>query len=291
MLLSLYLFLSTALAGTLRVVASVPDLEAIAKEVGGEQVKTTSLSLASQDPHWVDARPNLVMELNKADVLLVRGMELEVGWLPTLQTGSRNSAIQNGGEGFVDCSQFVDALGVPQGPIDRSMGDIHPSGNPHYQVDPRAVIAISYGMASKFSELDPDHAAEFHARAADFAGRVDAKRIAWELRLEPLRGKQVIAYHDSWPYLQDWLGFEIPIFVEPKPGVPPSPSHTAKVVSRAKAAQVSILLQESFYPTRTAELVSEKTGATLVVLPSAPAQGETWIDFMESLVGKLEAAL
>ena len=248
----------------LRVVATVPDLAAIAQEVGKDKVKVSALVLSSQDPHFVDARPNLVLDVSAADLLLVVGLELEVGWLPTLVSGARNPKVQTGGAGFLDCSQFVGLMDVPTEKVDRSMGDVHPGGNPHYLYDPRNAIAVAWGIAGKMGALDPSNATSYQNNAKDFIGRLQSSIKGWEQKLSAIRGTQVITYHKSWTYLANWLGFAVPINIEPKPGIPPSPSHIVQVIGTVSSAGVKLVLQEEFYQANTAELVASKSGAKLV---------------------------
>jgi zinc/manganese transport system substrate-binding protein len=277
----------------LRVVTTVPDLAAIVQEVGKDKVKVSALVLSSQDPHFVDARPNLVLDVSSADLLLVVGLELEVGWLPTLVSGARNPKVQTGGPGYLDCSQFVGLMDVPTEKVDRSMGDVHPGGNPHYLYDPRNAIAVAWGIAGKMGALDPSNAAAYQNNATDLIHRLQSSITGWEQKLSAIRGTQVITYHKSWTYLANWLGFAVPINVEPKPGIPPSPSHIVQVIGTVGTAGVKLILQEEFYQANTAELVASKSGAKLVRLAGGTAfeKGETYIQHFDTAVAKIAAAL
>jgi zinc/manganese transport system substrate-binding protein len=277
----------------LHVVATVPDLAAIAREIGGSRVDVTSLSLPTQDPHFVDAKPSLTLAVNKADLLLAVGLDLEVGWLPTLQVGARNARVQRGGSGYLECSAYVDLIEVPTGPVDRSMGDIHPGGNPHYLHDPRAAKACARAIADRMAALDPDSARAYRAGLERFERRLAARRAAWEKRMARFRGAPVITYHRSWVYLTDWLGLAVVETLEPKPGIAPSPSHVLKVIQLGRARKVKAVLQESYYPSKTGALVANKLGGTLVRLPAAAdfRAGQSYIDRMEALITRLEQAL
>lgn len=270
-----------------RVVATVPDLAAIAAEVGGEHVKVTSLSLHTQDPHFVDPRPNLALELSKADLLLLVGLDLEVGWLPDLLTGSRNARIQRGAPGYLDCSQFVQLLEVPQGQVSRAEGDIHPGGNPHYLYDPRRAEQVAQGIAARLAKLDPANAGAYAQNLATMLQGLQRRRVALEAEAAALKGQPVVAYHRSMPYLSDWLGFELAAHIEPKPGIPPTPAHVARVLSTMKHAHVHLVIQEGYYPTTTSELVAGQSGAHVVALPGGTnfQGGETYGDFIARLVG------
>lgn len=287
-----FLFPLVALA-TPRVVATVPDLGAIAREVGKDKVTVTALVGPTQDPHFVDARPNLALELSRADLLVFAGLDLEAGWLPTLVTGARNAKIQPGGAGHLDASTLVTLLEVPTQKIDRSMGDIHPGGNPHYLYDPRNAAPIARGIAKRLGTIDPANAAAYTANAEDFAKRVEAARAGWEAKLAPLRGKPVVTYHKSMPYLAAWLGFTVPISIEPKPGIPPSPSHVATVLATVQQKGVKLILQEVYYPQTTAELIQQRAGVQLVRLNGGAdfAAGQTYIQRMDDMVAKLAAAI
>lgn len=284
-------------AGTARaelsVVATTPSLAAVAHAIGGAHVRVTSLALPTQDPHFVDARPNLALELSKADLLLVVGLELEVGWLPTLQTASRNPAIQRGGSGYLDASSLVPLLDVATGKVDRSQGDVHPGGNPHYLIDPRRAAKVAVGIAARLGELDPSHRQAYSANAKSFVDKLTKWQRHWEGQLAPLKGRKVVAYHQSLTYLADWLGFQVVIHLEPKPGIPPNPGHVARVIDVAKKNQVTLMVQESYFPTKTSELVVQKLGARLAVLPGGANfhGGESYLGFMDQCVQRLRAAV
>jgi zinc/manganese transport system substrate-binding protein len=289
--LSLVAALAAGARADLRVVATVPDLAAIAQEVGGKHVTVTSLSLGTQDPHFVDAKPSLVLELNQADLLLAIGLGLEVGWLPTLQTGARNAAIQVGGHGFLDCSGMVQLLDVPTGQVDRSQGDIHPGGNPHYLYDPRVAVRVAAGIGKRLAELDPQTAAEYTRGADAFRARIDQARAGWERRLAAARGLPVITYHRSWVYFADWLGLDQVGTLEPKPGIPPSPAHVARLLGLARSRGVKLVILEDYYPDDTARLVAAKLGARLVRVPGGAARGQSYVDVAEARVAAVEKGL
>jgi zinc/manganese transport system substrate-binding protein len=280
-------------AHALRVVATVPDLAALAKEVSGDKVSVSALALATQDPHFVGAKPNLAIELNRADLLLLVGLDLEVGWLPVLLTGARNPAIQPGARGHLDCSQFVRRLDVPAGPIDRSMGDIHPGGNPHYLVDPRAAAAVSRAIAARLAELDPRNAAAYQAGLGTFLERLEAERTGWERRFAPHRGAPILAYHKTWVYLADWLGLVEVAHLEPKPGIPPNPTHVAQVLEVAKTRGARLLLQEDYYPPSTSKLVASRAGVPFVQVPAATdfARGERYLARLDAVLERILRAL
>lgn len=275
----------------LRVVTTTPSLAAIAQAVGGGHVRVTSLSLPTQDPHFVDARPNLALELAKADLLVVVGLDLEIGWLPTLQTASRNADIQRGGKGYLDAAGLVPLLDVARGKVDRAQGDLHPGGNPHYLIDPRRAAKVAAGIAARLAELDPSHRQAYSTSAKNFLEKLVKWQRHWEAELAHLKGRKVIAYHQSLTYLADWLGFEVVIHLEPKPGIPPNPGHVARVIDVAKKNQVTLMIQENYFPSKTSELVVQKAGAKLAVLPGGAnfQGGESYLGFIDQCVKRLRA--
>ena len=277
----------------LDVVATVPDLAAITKEIGGDKVSVTALSLPTQDPHFVDAKPSALLKLNKADLLLAVGLELEIGWLPTLQTGARNPKILAGASGYLECSQFVHVLEAPKAAVDRSQGDVHPQGNPHYLYDPRAAALCAKGIAQKLEALDGGNRKLYEKNLAGFLSRLDAARKGWEKEMAPFKGKPVITYHRSWTYVIDWLGLVELANLEPKPGIPPSPSHVVDVLKLARAQGAKVVLQEAYYPDKTGVLCAAKLGGSVVKLPAGAdiAGGETYIEHVGKVIDALAAAL
>jgi zinc/manganese transport system substrate-binding protein len=289
-LLALVLVLGAGRAGAaLQVVTTTPDLAAVVKEVGGQEVEVTSLSLASQDPHFVDAKPHLALKLAKADLLVAHGLDLEIGWLPNLQTGSRNGRIQSGAEGFLDCSQFVKVLEVPTAKVDRSSGDIHPLGNPHYMLDPRQAARVTKGIADKLAALDPAHADSYRKNALAFVRKLGKAVKGWESALAGAKGAKVVAYHRSIVYFADWLGLDVIEYIEPKPGIPPNPHHVNHVIEEAKKNGVKVVLQEAYYPAKTSELVAKQSGAQLLKLAGATnfKGGESYISHVGAIVKQL----
>jgi zinc/manganese transport system substrate-binding protein len=277
----------------LRVVSSIPTLGSLAKEVGGDRIRVESLGKGSQDPHFVEPKPSLMLTLNRADLLLHVGLELEIGWLPPLILGSRNPNIQNGEPGNLDCSQAIDLLDVPSTKVDRSQGDIHPQGNPHYWVPPENAKRVAALIAGRLAQLDPEGKATYEKRLADFTARVDAKAREWAPLVEKLRGTKVATYHKSWTYVSKWLGLEEVGYVEPKPGIPPDPSHLARLIRHMKSEGAKLLLMESFYSRSIATLVAEKAGARLLILPTdvgADSEIGDWFALAAKVVQQIAAA-
>lgn len=290
---AVFLLAAAPARAALNVVTTVPDLAALTKAVGGDLVQVQALALSSQDPHFVDAKPNLALALNRADLLIAIGLDLEIGWLPTLQQGARNPKILVNNPGFLNASQFPRVLDIPQGKVDRSLGDVHPGGNPHYLYDPRQAVAVARGITERLAQLDAKNAATYRANFAKFSDELEKARVGWEKRLTGLKGAPVIAYHRTTTYLADWLGFEPIAFLEPKPGIPPNPSHVASVLAQGRQRKARMLLIETYYPDTTAKLVASKIPAPLVMVHGGTdfRGGETYVQHIEELVGRMEKAL
>jgi ABC-type Zn uptake system ZnuABC Zn-binding protein ZnuA len=269
-------FASPALAaGPLNVVATTEDLGSIALEIGGDKVKVESLARGYQDPHFVEAKPSFVLKLNRADLLIVVGRELEIGWLPPLITQSRNARIQPGGQGYLDASLTAHILEIPTGQITRAMGDVHPQGNPHYWLEPGNGRRIAGAVQSKLSALSPGDAAYFASRYADFDKRLAAAEKRWDGQMGPYKGTKVVTYHRSWPNFADRFGLDVIGYVEPKPGIPPSPSHTLDLIQEMKRQNAKIIIVEPYFDLKTPNSVARETGAQVLVLaPSVGAEKE-----------------
>jgi zinc/manganese transport system substrate-binding protein len=274
----------------LKVVASLPDFGSIAEAIGGKAVDVTTIARGSEDPHFVDARPSFVRVLNKADLLIEGGADLEVGWLPTLVNSARNAKILGNERGHLVLSRFVKLMEVPGAPVDRSMGDVHPTGNPHYWMDPRNGKIIAEKIAASLSELDPKNAESYRKNLAAFTKKLDEKWPEWQKKLEPLRGAKVITYHKSYEYFAAAFGLEVIGQLEPKPGIEPSATHIAQLVQRAKEAGVKFVLVEPYRPRRAAEQVAEAVGARMVVLPDktgSTPEAKDYISLFDEIVSRL----
>jgi zinc/manganese transport system substrate-binding protein len=259
--------LSAPSAAQLRVVTSTTDLADIASAVGGSRVRVTHISEGYQDPHFAEAKPSFILEMRKADVFAYVGLDLEVGWMPLLVDGSRNSKIRPGGAGNLNVSQVINVLDQARGTVDRSQGDVHPLGNPHYWLDPENGRRIAQLFARKFSELDPRNAVAYEISRKSFEDRLSLAERAWQPLLVEIKGKPVVAYHTSWKYLAEYTGMNIVGFMEPKPGVPPSPSHLAGLILQMKRTGAKAIIMEPFYSRKDADFVASKTGARVVILP------------------------
>src|SRR6266487_1131827 len=292
LLLSIVLCAFSAQA-KINVVATLPDLGSLAREIGGDNVSVTVLAKSTEDPHFVDARPSFVVALRSADVLIDGGAELELGWLPPLLQNARNAKLDIGKPARVQASQGVRLMNVPAN-VTRAAGDVHALGNPHFGVDPIIAKAIAQHIAQSFSAIDPANAAAYDANYKKFEAAINAKLQQWGSALLPFKGQHIAAYHDSWPYFGHRFGLEIDIFLEPKPGIPPSPSHLAEVIGQMKANHVKAIIVEPYHDRRIAEKVARSTGATVVDFaqyPGAFPGTDTYIKLIDTLVSRLAAAL
>jgi zinc/manganese transport system substrate-binding protein len=277
-----------------RVVTTTEGLASLAREVAGERAQVESLSRGVQDPHFVDANPLLAVKLRDADLLVDVGLELEAGWLPPLVNQSRNVRIQPGGPGRLTAATAVTVLDLPAGAVNRSQGDIHPGGNPHFLTDPRRAVRVAAAIAERLAALDPAGASTYRSRAEAFAKRMDAALVRWQGALAPVKGRAVFTHHRTLVYFLEWTGLRSAGEMEPKPGVAPPPAHLAALVQQAKREGVKAAIVEGYYDPRSDELVARLSGARLVVIPGdvggdPAAKGyEAWIDL---LVGRVVEAL
>jgi ABC-type Zn uptake system ZnuABC Zn-binding protein ZnuA len=278
----------------LKVVTSTTDLADIAEAVGQDRIAVRHISEGYQDPHFVEAKPSFILQLRDADVFAFVGLDLEIGWISLLVDGSRNRKIRPGSPGYVDVSKAIPVIDIPYGNIDRSQGDVHPLGNPHYWLDPDNAKRIARLFEDKFSELDPAGEAVYAANRKAFEARLEAAEREWAPALAKIKGKPVVAWHTSWRYFAEFTGMKIVGFMEPKPGVPPSPSHLAGLILTMQRTGAKVIVMEPFYDKKTADFVAAKTGAKVLVLP--PSVGgkkgiEDYIALMQYDISQLAAAV
>jgi zinc/manganese transport system substrate-binding protein len=265
-LVSAMLLSAPAQAKQLYVVTSTTDMAALAQEVGGDKIKVESIAKGYQDPHFVEAKPSFLLKLRQADLLIAVGLDLEIGWLPPLVTQSGNARIQPGGAGYLDASQFADILEKPTGQVSRAMGDVHPLGNPHYWLDPDNGRRIAKGIAGKLGEMDPGNAAYFQQRFQDFDKRLADAEKRWDAQMAPYRGRKVVSYHKSLPNFAKHFGLNVVGYVEPRPGIPPSPAHTLELMQQMKREGVKLVLVEPYFDLKTPNAIARETGGQVVVL-------------------------
>ena len=251
----------------LNVITTTEDLAAIAREVGGDRVTVESIARGYQDPHFVEAKPSFILKLQKADLLIVVGRELEIGWLPPLVQQSRNGKIQPNAEGYLDASLGAQILEIPTGTITRAMGDVHPLGNPHYWMDPENGKRIAKEIADAFDRQRPGNKAFFDQRLGDFTTRLDAAEKKWLALMAPYKGTKVVTYHRSFPNFAERFGLEIVGYVEPRPGIPPTPQHTLDLITEMKRQNVKVMLIEPYFDLKTPTAIGRETGARVLVMP------------------------
>ena len=269
LLLSTLFSPSLAEARKLNVVTATTDMASLTQEVGGDHVNVDSIARGYQDPHFVEAKPSFLLKLRQADLLVVVGLQLEIGWLPPLITQSGNRRIQVGAQGYLDASQFAEILDIPQGTVTRAEGDVHPLGNPHYWLEPDNGHRIARGIASKLADLDPEDAAYFQQRFQDFDKRLTAAEQKWDAEMKPYRGRKVVTYHRSFPNFAKHFGLNVIGYVEPRPGIPPTPSHTIEMIQLMKRENCKVVLVEPYFDLKTPQSIGRETGAQVVVyLPS-----------------------
>lgn len=259
----------------LRIVTTTPDFAAVARAIGGPRVAVTSLAKGTQDPHFLDAKPSFIRTLNQADLLIEGGADLESGWLPALVESARNPKIDVAGAGRITASVGVPLLQLPARPVDRSQGDVHVLGNPHYMLDPENSRAVAAQVAAALCRLDAAGCAEYGANEAAWNRRLDERLQRWTAEIAPYRGARVVTYHDSWPYFARRFGLEIVGHVEPKPGIPPTPGHLEQLASVIRRERVRAIIMEPYFSDRAPRFLAQKTGAPVLVLyPSvAPEAG------------------
>ncbi len=282
-----------AAAKKLNVVTATTDMAALAEEVGGDKINVESIARGYQDPHFVEAKPSFLLKLRQADLLVVVGLQLEIGWLPPLITQSGNPRIQVGANGYLDASQFAEILEIPQGAITRAMGDVHPLGNPHYWLDPDNGRRVAKGIAGKLAEMDPADAAYFQQRDQDFERRLAEADKKWQTEMKPFHGRKVVTYHNSLPNFAKHFGLDVVGFVEPRPGIPPTPSHTLDVINMMKRDHVKVIMVEPYFDRKTPDSIARETGGTVVeYLPSVGGVKEvtTYFQLFDYDIGLLTKA-
>lgn len=291
-LLLLFTFLSLPLIAQAKVkaVATIPDLAALTQEVGQDLVDITSIARGDQDPHFLEPKPSYAVKLNQADLLIEVGLELEVGWLPVLLTQSRNPKIQHGQPGHLTATGDFQILEIPTGPIDRSHGDVHPSGNPHYWLNPKNGLVIAKKIADRLSQIDPANASHYQQNLAVFQERLQKKIVEWERQTAPLKGMKIVTHHKSFSYFVDWLRLNVVALIEPKPGIPPPPAHLVSLIETIKAQNIPYLITENYYDPRPSQELSQKTGAEVLILPTSvggEAGIKTYFDLFDTLIRRL----
>ena len=288
------ILVSAVVLGSLRIVATTGEYGAVASAVGGSRVTVSVLAKPTEDPHFVDAKPSHVVTLNRADLLIEGGAELEQGWLPPLLEGARNARILPGAPGHVKASEGVALLDVPAA-LDRSQGDLHAAGNPHFMMDPENARIVARHLAGAFCKVDAEGCADYRAGLGDFEKTLDARLAAWSARLAPFRGTSITTYHPTWKYFASRFGLVSDLYLEPKPGIPPSPPHLAEVIAAMTSRKIPIVLVEPFQSRKTAEAVASRTGASVVAVGqfpgSLPGTDNDYLKLIDADVDAIASAL
>ncbi len=278
----------------LRVVATTPDFGAIAREIGSNMVEVTVLAKPVEDVHFVSPKPSYITKLARADVLIEGGAELEIGWLPPLLDGARNPKLTYGQPCHVACSEGLALLEVPS-VADRAQGDIHGKGNPHFMTDPLNAVHTAKLICDAFIQADGKNADAYRNQLNSFTNRLNEKMVLWQKQLEPFKGRRIVAYHNSWPYFAARFGLKMDIFLEPKPGIPPTPAHLSKVISTVKVEKIGVIVVEPYQNRKTAKVVADKTGAVIADFTQYPGgvacSGDGYIELLDYLVNTLAEAL
>jgi len=265
----------------LTVVTTTEDLASIGREVGGDRVTIESIARGYQDPHFVEAKPSFILKLQRADLLVAVGRELEIGWLPPLIQQSRNGKIQPGAAGYLDASLGATILEIPTGQITRAMGDVHPLGNPHYWLDPENGKRIAKQIADKLSELRPNDRPYFQQQLESFTSRLDTAEKRWLAAVAPYKGTKVVTYHRSFPNFSERFGLDIIGYVEPRPGIPPTPQHTLDLMNEMKRQNVKLMLIEPYFDLKTPNAIGRDTGAQVLVMPPSVGGNKDVTDYFK----------
>ena len=288
-------FVNASIAvATLNVVTTTEDIAAIVKEVGGNLVTVKSIARGFQDPHAIEAKPSYMLKVNRADLLLYQGLDLEVGWLPMLIRGARNKNVLPGQLGHLDVSRAIIPLEVPGGEVDRSMGDVHPDGNPHYHLNPENGLLMAESIAQRLARLDPANADTYKTHLENFSKRLKEKITTWKTRMETFQNSKVITHHSTWKYLLDFLSIESVGTIENRPGIPPSGRHLSELAEVMKQMNTKVILQASYYEKESSELLAGKAQGEVVVLPVSVGgvkEARDYIALFDVLVDQLEKAL
>ncbi len=277
----------------LNIVAATPDLGALATEIGKDRVKVTSIARPTEDPHFVDAKPSHVVQLNRADILIEGGLQLEMGWLPPLVLSARNQKILPGNPGYIVASPGINVVEVPTEPT-RAMGDIHPYGNPHYMLDPLNGEIFATHLCEQLCLIDKADCDYYKENLEHFTKRLNQKLSEWQKALEPFRGTKVVTYHKTFPYFAERFNLNVVGELEPKPGIPPSPTHINALIPMMMKERVKLVIIEDFRERRTAEFVASKTGAKIVVVPIMSGglkETNDYIALFDYIVNQLVTAL
>jgi len=268
-ILSLFFFsISSFVLAQIKIVTTTTDMKSIAEFIGGNKVSVTSIATGYQNPHFVDPKPSYIISLTKANLFVTVGLDLETGWSPQLLSSSRNTKIQKGTGGYVDASEGVNLLQVPTA-ANRAEGDIHIYGNPHYWLDPLNGKTIARNIANGLERVDPSNKPFYEANLVAFNNKIDIKLKEWQGKMAPYKGSKIIAYHNEWVYFETRFGLQIVDFMEPKPGIPPTPSQLVKVINEVTANKIRVIISSPYFTTSSSDVVSKQTGIKELTLATS----------------------
>ncbi|HTE10322.1 MAG TPA: metal ABC transporter substrate-binding protein [Chitinophagaceae bacterium] len=280
-------------AATIKIVTTTTDMKSIAELIGGNKVSVQSIATGYQNPHFVDPKPSYIISLSNADLFVTVGLDLETGWSPQLLSSSRNSKIQKGSPGYIDASEGISLLQVPSS-VNRGEGDIHIYGNPHYWLDPMNGKIIARNITNGLERVDPSGKSFYEANLSAFVAKIDTKLKEWETKMAPFKGSKIIAYHNEWVYFEKRFGLVIVDFMEPKPGIPPSPSQLVKVIKEITADKIKVIISSPYFTTSSSDVVAKQTGVkelTLATSTAAFSSIKNYFDLFDYDVDQLTAAL
>lgn len=294
LLFVLFLLSCTNAYAKLNVVTSTSDLASIASEIAGDLAHVKSIARGDQDPHFLEAKPSYVVLLHQADLLIDIGLDLEIGWLPLLVDQARNPKINTGQLGRMTAAAGLALLEIPTGPVDRSMGDVHSHGNPHYMLDPRNALVVAKNISERLQSIDPEHADHYKKNLQTFSEVLQKKILQWELQAKPFKSMSVVSHHRSFSYFFNWLTINAVDYIEPKPGISPPPSHLLSLIDKVSTSNVKIILVENYYDPRPAKELASKTGVPMLHLPAAVGATDdikSYIDLFDHLLNEIQGAL
>ncbi|WP_455196864.1 metal ABC transporter substrate-binding protein [Kaarinaea lacus] len=289
-LVILALSLSNAAVARLNIFTCEPEWGSLASELGGDAVKVYIATTAFQDPHRIEARPSLIAKMRQTDLVVCSGADLEVGWLPLLLRSSTNKKVQLGQPGYFEAAMQVERLDVLE-KVDRAMGDVHSKGNPHVHLDPRRVATIAEALTQRLSEIDPTNAAHYQQRSEDFQSRWQRAIKKWQDKAEPLKGQRIVVHHKDWVYLFDWLGIEEAAALEPKPGVPPSTSHLASIMTGLQSNPAKLIIYTTYQHDKAAKWLSERANIPAIQLPFTVGGSDSATDLFSLIDETLDLLL
>ena len=276
--LLLFCISSFVFADQIKIVTTTTDMKSIAEFIGGNKVSVTSIATGYQNPHFVDPKPSYIISLTKANLFVTIGLDLETGWSPQLLSSSRNTKIQKGSPGYVDASEGVNLLQVPTA-ANRAEGDIHIYGNPHYWLDPNNGKTIARNIANGLERVDPANKPFYEANLVAFNNKIDTKLKEWQAKMAAYKGSKIIAYHNEWVYFETRFGLKIVDFMEPKPGIPPTPSQLVKVINVVKSNSIKVIISSPYFTTSSSDVVAKQTGVKELTLATSVGAFDTIKDY------------